>query len=586
MPIRAHGPRRPAACAWALAIAGLAVAPLHAFEIVATHPARYALGEPIGTRAIEVVFDAPVAPPPAGAVRVAGSMSGLHPGTLEAAGDTLRLTQLQRPFMAGELVHVGLHRDLAAQGGGTLAGGRYFAFTIASRPCTPNWSQVEVFGTAARPYFIHGGDLDGDGHPDLAVPNEDSNDVSIFRNLLGTGDFPTHSEFGVGARPSSIFGEDFDGDGDQDLATADIIGSSVSVLRNDGAGQFTLRRSYAAGIQTRQIHGGDFDGDNDVDLCSTSFGSGEVYLFYNRGDGSFGPIVSYPNLPAGPFAIRTGDLDGDGHLDVAVACQGADSLVVLRNDGGGTFAATGRWAVGDGPWCLNGNDFDADGDFDLVSVASFADRLVLLRNDGNGGFGSRASLASGDFPLGVYCADVDGDGDVDATAACFSGARLDLYLNDGSGTLAPAGFLPVAAAASYAWAHDLDRDGDLDLSVVDELADQLWVFRNGGTATGVPNPADTGARLGLRVGPNPLRAGPGARLRVAALHRGAPLRLEVTGVDGRRVRRWSVMPGGAAQVDVHWDGCDAGGRPVAAGRYFVSARQGRQVATCAVQVLR
>ena len=47
---------------------------------------------------------------------------------------------------------------------------------------------------------------------DLAVPNRDSNNVSI---LLGNGDgtFDSANNFAVGEGPMSIAVEDFDGDG-------------------------------------------------------------------------------------------------------------------------------------------------------------------------------------------------------------------------------------------------------------------------------------------------------------------------------------------------------------------------------------
>src|SRR5207344_1630218 len=98
------------------------------------------------------------------------------------AGNTLRLRAITKRFQPGELVTVNLRQDVGGTGGGTLGGGRTFAFTIASRAVVPNWSDVTIYATADVPYFIHGGDLDGDGSPDLAVPNEGTNNVSVFRN--------------------------------------------------------------------------------------------------------------------------------------------------------------------------------------------------------------------------------------------------------------------------------------------------------------------------------------------------------------------------------------------------------------------
>jgi hypothetical protein len=562
--------------------------PSAAFEITATSPASYALDvhPPLGT--IEVTFDAPVPLPPAAAMRVAGTMSGLHSGSLEVLGNRLRWHPGPKPFLPGEMVNVNLRSDVHGTGGGALAGGRYFAFTFHSRRCVPDWSSVTTYGTATVPYFIHGGDLDGDGRPDLAVPNEDSDDVSIFRNATGNGSFPAHTEYGVGNRPSSIFGEDFDNDGDQDLATADIFSGTVTVLRNRGNGSFSAGLSYPAGITTRQVHGGDFDGDNDVDLCATSRSTNEVYLFYNNGDGTFAG-TAYGPVRGGPFAIRCADLNGDRRIDIAVACQDADSLEVLLNTGSG-FVTGGRWPIGNGPWCLNGNDLDGDGDFDLVSVASFANRLVLLRNDGTGKFPSPASWPTGSFPLGVFAADLDGDGDIDVTSSNYTGASAGVYLNDGTGTLSLSATLPTTSAGSYAWAHDLDGDGDLDLSVVDEEANELFVFLNGGTATDVDGAAARRPAWGasLSVAPNPLRAGPGARITLASTI--APLdvapALDIYDVAGRHLRRIAAGEHSGPAVKFDWDGTDAAGRPVAAGRYLAVVVAGGRRFTAAATIAR
>jgi FG-GAP-like repeat/FlgD Ig-like domain len=544
--------------------------PACGFEVVSTTPSHYALGVSNVLSTIQVQFDAPVALPSAGAVRVAGSMSGLHTANLSVNGSMLHVSNLAGSFLPGELVHVNLRSDVHAVAGGGLSGGRYFAFTIASTRITPDWSDVTVYPTASVPYFIHGGDLDGDNRPDLAVPNEGTHDVSVFLNLAGDGTFNSHFEYGVGQRPSSIFGEDLDNDGDQDLVTADINSSTLSVLRNNGSGIFTAAGTYAAGITTRQVHGGDFDGDNDVDVCATSRGTDEIYVFLNNGHAGFSSF-SIP-VAGGPFAIRTGDFDGDMLLDIAVACQDADSLEVLLNQGGALFVSAGRWAIGNGPWCLNGNDYDGDGDFDLVSVATFANRIALLRNDGAGGFASRTLWATGVWPLGVFAADLDGDGDIDATSANYSSATVGIYLNDGTGNLVPSGTLPTTLSASYAWAHDLDGDGDLDISIVDEESNQLFVYRNGGTAVDVDGGNGLAGALvpSLSIAPNPMRAGGRVRLALAwnRAGDGATPALAVYDVAGRLVRRLDPGRDSSTLLEFTWDGRDARGREVASGRYW------------------
>jgi hypothetical protein len=558
-------------------------------SVVDTSPSRYQLGVSTTPIEIRVTFDdVPVLTEPA-QMRVAGVMSGLHTGSVYVDGASL-VFEPTEPFIPGELVSVNLRSDLSGTLGGTLDGGHFFAFTTASGSVVPEFSTRAAFGASQRPYFIHGGDLDGDGTPDVAAPNEDDNSVSIFLNTKGTGELSSRTEYGVGFTPSSIFGEDFDNDGDQDLATADIQSSTMSILRNVGDGTFTPEPSYPAGSVTRQVHGGDFDGDNDIDICTTSNGNGRVFLFRNQGDGTYSPLQLL-GIGDAPFAIRTGDVNGDGHLDIAVANRIGDDLTILMNDGAGNFTVSGHYPIGDGPWCLNGNDMDGDGDFDLVSVASSANRLVVLINDGTGAFTANP-YPTDVFPLGVFAADLDGDGDIDATASNFAGASVDVFLNDGNGVMSPLDRLHLPAAGTYTWAHDLDGDGDLDLSTLDEIADSLFVYYNGDTAVpvggpgGASPPAASVERPRLDVWPNPMGSGAAATLRLVLPTDAGGARVDIVTPDGRRVRSFEdVVPAGGA-VELEWDGRDDADRAVASGLYMVVVTAGEARVARAVQIIR
>jgi hypothetical protein len=556
----------------------VASAPAAAFDIVSTSPAPYALHVPATLAEISITFDEAPLAPAAGAIRVAGTMSGPHAGTVQLVGSTLTFT-VQGPWLSGELVHVNLRSDLAGPGG-TLTDGHYFAFTIRSGASPASWSEPAAYHAADVPYFIYGGDVDGDGMPDVCAPNEGTDDLSVWLNQ-GDGSFGARSDYGVGQVPSSCFGEDFDGDGDVDIATADIASGTMTVSLNDGSGVFTGAFSYFAGVTTRQVHGGDFDGDNDIDICATSYGTDVVYLYRNEGTGAFTTLPTFGNVAPGPFAIRTGDFNLDGRLDIGVACQDADSVTVLMNQGGGTFAATGRFRTNDGPWCLNGNDMDGDGDFDLVTVASFNNRVQVLYNDGAGGFPTRWGAPTGSFPLGVFVADLDGDGDQDVTSSNFSAGTVGVYDNPGNGQIALDVTLQVDRSGSYTWAHDLDGDGDLDLSVVDELADSLFVFTNQ-PPTDAPVVSAPRSRPLLLVRPNPVP--PAASVVLQPVDVGAAATIDVFSLAGRRIRRLHDGPVGAAGVT--WNGRDESGRALPAGTYFVRARGTAGNATAVVRLVR
>src|SRR5215831_1224433 len=85
------------------------------------------------------------------------------------------------------------------------------------------------FATGKNPVFVVTGDLNGDGRPDLVVPNRDDATVSV---LLGKSDgtFAAKVDYGTGGEPFSVTLGDFNGDRKLDLAVADSSDRTISIL--------------------------------------------------------------------------------------------------------------------------------------------------------------------------------------------------------------------------------------------------------------------------------------------------------------------------------------------------------------------
>ena len=195
------------------------------------------------------------------------------------------------------------------------------------------------FTTGTKPLSVVIGDIDGDGKPDLAVANEVGNTVSILRNIstVGTISLSPKVDLTTGTRPQALSIGDIDGDGKPDLATANFETNSISVLRNTSASgniSFSTKVDFSAGnSNTSNIGGidiGDLDGDSKPDLAVACSGSNTVSVLRNTS--TSGNISFDANVPLitgySASSTRIGDIDGDGKSDL-VACSFSSSGSVL-----------------------------------------------------------------------------------------------------------------------------------------------------------------------------------------------------------------------------------------------------------------
>ena len=176
------------------------------------------------------------------------------------------------------------------------------------------------------------GDVNGDGHADLVVANQCNSDCSsgAVSVLLGNGDgtFQAPVSYSSGGYDAlSVAIGDVNGDGHADLAVANWAG--VSVLLGNGDGSF-----QAAINTTIPVFGfgglalADFNGDGKLDVAS---GAGD-FLLLGNGDGTFqSPLI----LGSGGAGVVAGDFNGDGRADLA-----AGGVTVLLNVATGFRYAT------------------------------------------------------------------------------------------------------------------------------------------------------------------------------------------------------------------------------------------------------
>ena len=257
-----------------------------------------------------------------------------------------------------------------------------------------NFAAKVDFATGSFPYRLAIGDIDGDGKPDLVVVNRNSNTVSVFlsTSMSGSVTFAAKVDFITGTSPSSVAIGDIDGDGKPDLAVTNSNSNSVSVLLNTSIiGSVTLaaKVDFATGLTPDFGTIGDIDGDGKQDLVVCNYSINTVSVIRNTsvlGVISFDPKVDFTSGTS-PFYVAIGDLDGDGKPDLAVANEFSNNVSVLRNISvpgsitAGAFAAKVDFNTGVNPCCVAIGDIDGDGKPDLAVTNYSSNTASILHND-------------------------------------------------------------------------------------------------------------------------------------------------------------------------------------------------------------
>ncbi|MFM8349401.1 MAG: FG-GAP-like repeat-containing protein, partial [Bacteroidota bacterium] len=194
------------------------------------------------------------------------------------------------------------------------------------------------------------GDIDGDGRPEIIIPNRPPNDdgkVSVFKNLCTPGSitslsFSPKTDFITGTDPFSASIGDLDSDGKPDLIVTNYTSNTVSVFKNTSVigtidvNSFSARIDFPTGGNPSGSSIGDLDEDGKPELIVANRSSASVSVFKNTsaagsiGATSFAPRV---DLPAGidPWRVSLGDMDGDGKSDLIIANSSGGTVNVIRN---------------------------------------------------------------------------------------------------------------------------------------------------------------------------------------------------------------------------------------------------------------
>ena len=128
-------------------------------------------------------------------------------------------------------------------GAGRLLSGLALALgmaTTATDVAAQGFSRSDM-SVGQNPRDVAIADFNWDGLDDLAIANQDSNNISVLWGFPGAVFAPAFS-VPVGSGPVAILAADFTGDGIVDLATANTDSGTVSLARTREIGRLSGRR--------------------------------------------------------------------------------------------------------------------------------------------------------------------------------------------------------------------------------------------------------------------------------------------------------------------------------------------------------
>jgi hypothetical protein len=113
---------------------------------------------------------------------------------------------------------------------------------------------------------------------------------------------------------------DFNLDGAADMAVTNQNSNNVSILLGDRADGFRGKRDFPAGGSPERIAAADLDGDGQLDLVLPIQAGNTVVVLWGDGKGGFSEPTLFA-VEGSPFMPVIADFNADGRLDVAVTTR-------------------------------------------------------------------------------------------------------------------------------------------------------------------------------------------------------------------------------------------------------------------------
>lgn len=223
----------------------------------------------------------------------------------------------------------------------TASGNGIYYFQIPDQPATGNWPRVHINSHPSDEGFA-AGDIDRDGQVDIAGTTGDSKQVEWYRNPGdGSSEWKAYpvGDFSEAVYPDRTEMADLNGDGHLDVIVTEENGQDSGAhtvwweAPPDPAQEAWTKHTLTIQATTNSLDMADIDQDGDSDLILGEHrGSKKLAIWENDGLGNFTEKVIASGYES-HLGGRTVDLDGDGDLDiVSIAWDDSNLIHLFRND--------------------------------------------------------------------------------------------------------------------------------------------------------------------------------------------------------------------------------------------------------------
>lgn len=340
----------------------------------------------------------------------------------------------------------------------------------------------------SQPIFITTADFNKDNKSDIAIVNDGTDSINI---LFGHGDgtFSNHLTYSTGpdSRPYSMVIGDFNSDGQIDIAIVNQQANNVIVFDGIRKEVFISHSNYLTNISKSveifldetdsnsnpmQIAIGDVNDDSLMDIVVANSAASNFGIFFGCGNGTFSMQKTYSTgLGSTPRAVALGDFNNDGHMDIAVANYDAYSTGVFLGYGNGNFSRQTIYSTGlnSFPVAIAVADFNNDSHIDIAVANSGADSVGVFLGFGDGSFSNQTTYSTdiGSSPLGIAIGDLNNDGYLDITVANFYSNNIGVFLGYGNGSFSTEIKYSTgnSSGLTVITIGDLNNDNNLDIVI-------------------------------------------------------------------------------------------------------------------------